>query len=208
MKSIAVALLLNSAAASKVSPDVYGPNGVAYVNNSPHPDLARIGVDITTAGTGKKCKAGDWTTIHYKGYLKDGRKVTSTKEEKNGLPVTFALGNHETFACFDVALTQLQQGTVANIHCPYDLAWGNAFTWAPVGGEPIPLHSDIDFVVEVQECNRLPGTDAFSALYRDQPVSTTLQPSECFYLHLEESDNHTFEPLVLTCNDSDVCTID
>jgi len=29
------------------------------------------------------------------------------------------------------------------------LAYGGAYTWAPVGGEPIPIDSDIDFEVEV-----------------------------------------------------------
>ncbi len=34
--------------------------------------------------------------------------------------------------------------------------WGNAFTWPAIGGEPIPLHSDIDFKAEIEECQRVP----------------------------------------------------
>lgn len=77
-------------------------------------------------------------------------------------------------------MTQLNQGTKARISCPYDLAWGNAFTWPDVGGAPIPYKSDIDFFVEVVECNRLPGKSPFASSHFSQPRTTTMKSNECF----------------------------
>ena len=156
--SAAVAALINSAYAATQGPDVYGPNGSNYKNTGADYDLSRIGIDITTQGTGPKCKPGDWTTIKYTGQLKDGRQVTNTDIERNGQPLTIALGNRESFHCFDLAIPQLTQGTKAHLDCPSYYAYGTAFTWAPVGGERIPHGSDIEFDLEVVECNRTPET--------------------------------------------------
>lgn len=80
-KYIAIAALLNSAAAINLrsGPDVYGPNGADYTNTDATYDLSRIGIDILKKGTGPQCKAGDWTTIHWRGELKDGRVVTDSR---------------------------------------------------------------------------------------------------------------------------------
>ena len=77
------------------------------------------------------------------------------------------------------------------------MAWGNAFTVPEIGGAPIPLKSDIDFKVEVEECHRVPTRSKLTQNFA-QPETTTLEPDTCFYLHLLQSD-HTLEPLALTC---------
>jgi hypothetical protein len=175
------------------SPDVYGPNGAGYSNTDASYDLSRIGIDITQPGTGKDCKVGDWTTIHWTGTLKDGRVITDSRAELGGLPKTFVLGAHEVFSCWDLAIPKLKQGAKARLNCPSYYAYGNAYTWAPVGGEPIPLNSDVDFDVEVVECNRTPD---FTEYYK-QPITTTMQPNRCMWLHLQEADS-TVNDMVLT----------
>jgi hypothetical protein len=204
MKSIAltgaVAALLSSTDAmkiyNKIAPDVFGPEGENYRNNNPDYDLSRIGVDVTTKGEGKNCKVGDWATIHYIGSLIDGRVVTDSHLEGAGRPTTFAVGKSEVFKCFDLAIEQLQKGTKATLHCPSYYAWGTAFTWPPVGGDPIPLGSDINFEVEVIECNRTPEFTEF----HPKVVTTTMQPGRCMYLHQVESDD-TYLNLVLSTQD-------
>lgn len=199
--SAAVAALINSASAASWDKDVYGPNGANYKNTAADYDLSRIGIDITTQGTGSKCKPGDWTTIKYTGQLKDGRQVTNTDIERNGQPLTIALGNRESFHCFDLAIPQLTEGTKAHLDCPSYYAYGTAFTWAPVGGEPIPLGSDIEFDLEIIECNRTPETYMAQAGKYGQPQTTTMQPGRCMYLHAETASEH--EPLVITCENED-----
>ena len=136
--------------------DVYGPNGENYKNDNASYDMSRIGIDVLEKGKGKKCAVGDWATVNWKGYLKDGRLVTDSSLEGDSRPKTFALGNKDVWECWELALPQLKKGARAKLSCPGYLVWGGAHTWAPVGGEPIPLHSDIDFEVNVEDCNRNP----------------------------------------------------
>lgn len=199
--SAAVAALISNVSAIKnrAGPDVYGPNGENYQNVSPDYDMSRIGISITVPSADHKhCRAGDWTTVHYTAKLKDGRLVSDTRAEPGGLPKTFALGAHETFKCLDNALTQLHQGDHALISCPSFQVWGNAYTQAPLGGEPIPLGSDIDFEVDVVECNRTPTRTR----YYTQPVTTTMQPGKCMYLHFSQGEEHTGNDLVLTVEEA------
>lgn len=167
------------------APDVFGPNGQDYQNDSANQDLGRIGIDLYSKGDGKKCSTGDWVTLSYQAYLKDGRQVESTADQGDGRDLVVSLGASETFKCFELALGQLKQGDKAKIRCPYDLAYGNAYTWPGVGGEPIPLHSDIDFDVQVHECAKVPERTAFFT----QPITTTMQPSACMYLHVFAEDD-------------------
>jgi FKBP-type peptidyl-prolyl cis-trans isomerase len=152
--------LIGSAAAIKqrteVEPDVYGPNGDNYTNVDANYDTSRIGIDIKEKGTGPKCKEGDWTTVHWTGYLKDGREITNSWEENDGRPKVFNLGAREVFYCWDLAIPKLHQGDKVHLDCPSYYVYGGAFTWAPVGGEAIPLHSDVDFELEVVECSHMP----------------------------------------------------
>jgi hypothetical protein len=192
----AYAALIGSASAIKShdGKDVYGPNGENYSNTSPDYDLSRIGIDITTPGTGPKCKVGDWTTVRWEGYLKDGRHITSSTIEAQDKPKTFSLGAREVFHCWDLAIQQLHQGAKATLSCPSYYVYGGAFQWAPVGGEPVPLHSDVDFEIEVVECNRVPE---FTQQV-PQPKTTTMQPGRCMYLHSVASHEEG-TPLTMDC---------
>lgn len=125
--------------------------------------------------------------------------VSDSKSEGDGAPKTFSLGNSEVFKCWDVALPQLKKGSKARVHCPSHYAWGNAYTQAPLGGEPIPLNSDVYFDVEVVNCNRTPETEEWTKR-GTQPQFSTLQPYNCFYLHNTESENES-TPLVLNCDE-------
>jgi len=184
ISSVALALFSSvSAVQMTAGPDVYGANGSEYSNTDARFDLSQIGIDIYQHGSGDKCSNGDWTTVHWRGALKDGRVVTDSHDEGDGRPKVFALGASEVFKCWDLALLQLKQGDRAKVHCPYYLAYGNAYTWPGVGGEPIPLHSDIDFDIDVVECNKVPDR----IQYFGQPVTTTMQPGACMYLHMVAS---------------------
>ena len=183
MKYAVAALLASSASAVNIKrgSDVYGPNGKDYSNESANYDLSRIGISVTTKGTGPQCTKGDWATIHWKGALTDGRVVTDSHSEGWGYPKHFAVGNSEVFNCWDLALPQLHQGDKATVSCPAYYVWGGAYTLSPLGGEPIPLHSDVNFEIEVEECARHPEDE--NTEYFNQPHTTTMQPGRCFYLH-------------------------
>jgi FKBP-type peptidyl-prolyl cis-trans isomerase len=202
--SLAVAALINSSAAIhhkqasglNATPDVFGPNGRNYSNTDASQDLSQIGIDIHSSAGGNSCQPGQWTTVHWVGSLPDGRVVTDSRAEPGGLPRTFALGASEVFRCWDLAIPKLHEGDKATLHCPAFYAWGGAYTQAPLGGEPIPLNSDVNFDIEIVSCNHTPH---FTQYY-DQPVTTTMQPGRCMWLHLEESDD-TGNDMVLTEQD-------
>jgi len=81
--------------ASKLEPDTYGPNGRNYANNNPYYDYSRIKIDINSPGEGAKCQTGHWTKTHWVGSLvHDGRVYTDTRQEQDGLPKYFTLGDH------------------------------------------------------------------------------------------------------------------
>ena len=115
--------------------------------------------------------------------LKDGRVVTDSHSEGMGYPKEFSIGASEVFKCWDLVLPQLTEGTKATLDCPSYYVWGDAYTQAPLGGEPIPLGSDVDFEIEVMQCNKQPDRDNLADKYFAQPHTTTMQPDRCFYLH-------------------------
>jgi len=167
------------------SPDVYGPNGQDYKNTEASIESSDIGINVTTKGTGPKCTPGDWATVHWKASLTDGRVVSDSRSEPGGQPKIFTLGDHQVAACWDIAIRQLNQGDHATLNCPSRYAWGNAYTQAPLGGEPIPLNSDVNFDIEIEECNRVPE---FS-WPEHKSGSNGFKPGKCMFLHLEESAN-------------------
>lgn len=208
--TLAVAALLgvSSAVTIRAAPDVFGPNGANYANNSPSQDLARIGISVNQAGSGPTCRPGDWATVHWTAYLMDNRMVSDSKSEGQGLPKVFNVGKSEVFKCWDLAVPQLQQGTKATVTCPAHYAWGNAYTQAPLGGEPIPLNSDIRFELEVVECNRTPDDHAAWTDRGTQPRTTTMQPEICLYMHHRESEEHESTPLALNCDLDSGCGLE
>lgn len=150
--------------------------------NSPSEDLfSNIGIDIYEAGLGDQCKAGDWTTVHWSAYLKDGRAVSNSQDEGNGLPKEFILGKGEVFKCLNLALQTLKKGSKAKLSCPAQYVWGNKYTHSTLGGEPIPINSDIDLDVEVLDCNRRPDAPSL-AWTAPCKFDSIMKPDNCFYL--------------------------
>lgn len=92
-------------------------------------------------------------------------------------------------------------GTKAKIHCPAYLVYGTSEAKTPIGDSWVPKGSDVNFDVEVVDCNIAP--EAIDPLKYKQPVTTTMQPDSCMYLHLIESDNTALD-LVLSSQANDV----
>ena len=198
----AVALLLAGSQAIKIrtEPDVFGPNGVDYTNESANQDMALIGIDILQHGSGDKCSTGNWATVHWSGSLKDGRVITDSRSEPGALPKTFNVGSSDVYKCWDLAIPQLHAGDKAHVSCPAKLVYGTSLEIAPLGDDAVPKNSDVDFEIEVLKCNIPPQRTPLE--YYAQPKTTTMQPDTCFYLHLVESENTSLD-LVLSTQDED-----
>ena len=183
----------------KIDPDVFGPEGENYMNNNTNIDIDTIAIDILKRGhqSKKKCESGQLATFSWTGELEDGRVVTDSVQEF-GKDVTLTLGTDNTYKCLELALQQLHAGDQARVTCPSHLVFGNNVEISPLNGELIPKNSKVSFEVDIEDCNYIPK----KVKYGDQPKSTTMQPGQCFYLKLVESDNTAYS-LVLATMEAD-----
>ena len=99
---------------------------------------------IHEKGNGKKLNPKQQVSIHYYGFLMDGKEFDNSFEK--GEPLQFLLGMGRVIKGWDEGLSKLNVGTKATFFIPYQLAYGEA-------GRPpkIPQRADLVFYVEVVE---------------------------------------------------------
>lgn len=168
------------------------------MNNNTNIDMDQIGIDFKhKSNKKKKCENGNLATIAWVGSLEDGRVVTDTQEEFGSENRTVTIGASMTYACLDYALLQLHSGDEVTVNCPSHLVFGKDDQLSPLNAEIIPKNSKVNFDLTVVKCNFEPEVPKVDK----QPVTTTMQPDTCFYLHLVEGDNTGFD-LVLSTQDN------
>jgi peptidylprolyl isomerase len=92
---------------------------------------------------GVKAEAGKSVSVHYTGYLLDGKMFDSSVER--GEPITFGLGQHQVIAGWDEGIALLKTGEKARLIIPYTLAYGEG------GQGPIPPKATLIFDVELMD---------------------------------------------------------
>ncbi len=90
---------------------------------------------------GIQAASGKSVSVHYSGYLLDGKMFDSSVER--GEPITFGLGQHQVIAGWDEGIALLKTGEKARLIIPYNLAYGEG------GQGPIPPKSTLIFDVEL-----------------------------------------------------------
>lgn len=102
------------------------------------------GLKITTLkkGTGAKPKKGQTVSIHYTGYLRDGKKIDSSIDK--GKPFVTPIGIGKVVAGWDEGVTEMNVGTKAILYIPAHLAWGSRGA-----GGVIPPNASVIFEVEL-----------------------------------------------------------
>lgn len=90
---------------------------------------------------GVKAEAGKSVSVHYTGYLLDGKMFDSSVER--GEPISFGLGQHQVIAGWDEGIALLKTGEKARLIIPYNLAYGEG------GQGPIPPKATLVFDVEL-----------------------------------------------------------
>lgn len=93
-------------------------------------------------GTGAEAKAGQRVSVHYTGWLTDGKKFDSSKDR--GTPFQFKLGAGQVIKGWDQGVAGMKVGGKRKLTIPSDLGYG------PRGaGGVIPPHATLVFEVEL-----------------------------------------------------------
>lgn len=92
-------------------------------------------------GKGRHPKVGDKVSVHYTGYLLNGKKFDSSRDR--GKPFEFTLGKHQVIPGWDEGIAMLRKGGSAKLIIPSTLGYGTR------NMGPIPPFSTLVFEVEL-----------------------------------------------------------
>ena len=93
-------------------------------------------------GSGAKAEVGKKVTVHYTGWLTDGKKFDSSVD--HGQPFTFQLGQHQVIAGWEEGVLGMKIGGKRKLTIPPDKGYG-AQGYPPV----IPPKATLVFEVEL-----------------------------------------------------------
>ncbi len=101
-------------------------------------------IEELVEGTGDVAAAGQTVSVHYTGWLTDGKKFDSSKDRND--PFDFPLGGRRVIAGWDEGVQGMKVGGTRKLTIPPDLGYG-----ARGAGGVIPPDATLVFEVELLE---------------------------------------------------------
>jgi len=104
--------------------------------------MAELKIEDVVVGTGDEAKKGKTVSVHYTGWLTDGKKFDSSKDR--GQPFSFPLGGGHVIRGWDDGVAGMKVGGKRKLTIPPDLGYG-----ARGAGGAIPPNATLIFEVEL-----------------------------------------------------------
>ena len=104
-------------------------------------DLLRMRYTEIEAGAGTAAKPGQEYTVHYTGWLMDGKKFDSSRDRNE--PLKFIQGRRRVIAGWESGFEGMKVGGKRRLFIPYQMAYGEQ------GRGPIPPKAELIFDVEL-----------------------------------------------------------
>ncbi len=102
--------------------------------------------DDIKVGTGAEAKAGQQVSVHYTGWLTNGKEFDSSKGR--GEPFSFLLGGGQVIKGWDQGVAGMREGGIRRLTIPPELGYGSR------RAGPIPAGSTLIFEVELLKVGR------------------------------------------------------
>ena len=102
---------------------------------------------IKTPGQGNSPKEGQKISVHYKGYLKDGKVFDQSKKKKSSKPFVFKIGVGQVIKGWDIGVASMLKGEESTCYITSEYAYGQYGA-----GEDIPPNTDLYFDITLVNC--------------------------------------------------------
>jgi peptidylprolyl isomerase len=110
--------------------------------SQPETTSSGIQYSIEKPGTGAQPARGQKVSVHYTGWLPDGKKFDSSRDR--GKPFEFSLGKGEVIRGWDESVAAMKIGEVRTVVIPPQLGYG-----ARGAGGVIPPNATLVFKIEL-----------------------------------------------------------
>jgi peptidylprolyl isomerase len=133
--------------ASVSSALVVNPPGAPKVVGVPRTLYSLRYID-TKIGTGPLAATHKWYTVHYTGWLPNGKKFDSSVDRNE--PFVFPAGAHRVIIGWDTGFEGMRVGGKRRLFVPWELAYGELGMPSRSAGDPgMPAKQDLIFDVEL-----------------------------------------------------------